>query len=216
MRQWESWIFLNLHSTIVILTTFHSAPLWTLCTFNSTVFKQPGGNLAPRTVPSLCAMWSDLLVVCSVFVSLTTGVQNAVFFLIVHMSACGLFPSNELPRVCAKRDKVTSSCLVPLQWTRCGHTVNTLMLWQPMKHTNSYNEGHLKTTLTFCTRICKAELHRDCMPFKKGQINIAQLWFCFSCSLHKFRHLFWIFWHQCNCYKNDERIKIFVTKKGNQ
>lgn len=55
------------------------------------------------------------------------------------------------------------------------NSVNILMLWQPMKHTNIYNECHLKTALAFYTTVCMAGLHRDCMPFKKGQINIALL-----------------------------------------
>lgn len=146
--------------------------LWTRCTYNSTIFKQPGGYLAPRAVLSLCVMWYVYFIaVCWVFVSFTTEVQIFVFSLIVHMSAWGLRPGNESPWTCAKIEKVTNSCRS--YWNE--HTVNTLMLWQPMKPANNSNECHLKTALAFYTKICMAALHRDCMPFKKGQISIALL-----------------------------------------
>lgn len=46
------------------------------------------------------------------------------------------------------------------------NTLKALVVWY---------ETHLITSLAFCTKICEAELHGDCMPFKKGQINIALL-----------------------------------------
>lgn len=98
--------------------------------------------------------------------------SNGCIFLILRISACGLCPSNESLWICAKTEKVTNLCLS--YWNKHTlNTLNTLMVWQPMKHTNNYNEWHLMTALAFYTKICMAEHHRDCMPFKKGQISIA-------------------------------------------
>lgn len=158
----------------MILTAFHFGLLWMLCTFNSTINKQPGGNLAPCTVLSLCATWY-YYVVGWIVGSLTTGVQSVSMFLIVHMSACVLCPGNESPWICAKVQKVTQKVSVPelLGWTHSDYTAYTDAV--AAYETHNYNECHLKTALAFYTKICMAELHRDCMPFKKGQINIALL-----------------------------------------
>lgn len=127
-----------------------------------------------------------MCIFCCYFSIVLTGGQNAVFSLIVLMSEHGPCPDNESTGIRAKNEKVTNPCLMLQERTQCQYT-------DAVATYETHKQLHLKTALAFYTTVCMAGLHRDCMPFKKGQINIALLPHkntavvlgFFSCTIHK-------------------------------